>query len=376
VTIAFGVDRLVAAPSLAGAARRIGLVTNDAARLAGNSADRARAALVRAELPIVRLFGPEHGLAGVAADGASVGDAVDPLTGLEVVSLHGERLRPSHGSIADLDLVLFDIPDVGARFYTYIWTLHAMMDACEAAGLPPCILDRPNPLGGLMTNAEGPVLDMQFASFIGGEPMPIRHSVTIGELARLWQQERFRTLRLEVIACTGWQRAILWPETGLEFIPTSPAMPSFESALLYPGVCLFEAADLSVGRGTPTPFQYVGAPWLDAKMILEVFAPFRTPGVRLDADRFMPTVGIHAHLEMPCVRINVLDPPAVRPVSLGIRLLAVIIATHRPAFTWAIYPTAANPGGEGHFERLVGVSGIRQALDDPDAAPKPLPVGA
>jgi uncharacterized protein YbbC (DUF1343 family) len=376
VTIAFGVDRLIADPALAGAARRIGLVTNDAARLAADPADRARAALVRAELPIVRLFGPEHGLAGGAADGASVRDTVDPLTGLEVISLYGERLRPSYESIADLDLMLFDIPDIGARFYTYIWTLHAIMDACETADVPLCVLDRPNPLGGLMADAEGPVLEMQFASFIGGEPMPIRHSLTIGELARLWQRERFPSLRLQVIACTGWARAMLWPETGLEFIPTSPAMPSFESALLYPGVCLFEATNLSVGRGTSATFQYVGAPWLDAKMILEVFAPFRTSGVRLDADRFMPTMGIHADLEISCVRIDVLDARAVRPVSLGIRLLAAIIATHRDAFSWATYPTAANPGGEGHFERLVGVGAIRQALENPEAAPRPLPVGA
>ena len=374
MTIAFGVDRLVADLSLAGAARRIGLVTNDAARLAANPSDRSRTALVRAELPIVRLFGPEHGLAGIAADGASVSDAVDPLTGLEVVSLYGERLHPSHTSIADLDLVLFDIPDVGARFYTYSWTLHAVMGACEAAGVPMCVLDRPNPLGGLMADAEGPVLAMQFASFIGGEPMPIRHSLTIGELAMLWQQERFPALRLKVIACSGWERAMLWPETGLEFVPTSPAMPSFESALLYPGICLFEATNLSVGRGTPSPFQYVGAPWLDAKMILEVFAPFRTAGVRLDADRFRPTVGLHANLEMPCVRIDVVDRRVVRPVSLGIRLLAAIIATHRTTFNWTMYPTAANPSGEGHFERLIGAGGIRQALDDPDSAPKPLPV--
>jgi uncharacterized protein YbbC (DUF1343 family) len=376
VTIAFGVDALIENPSLAGGARRIGLVTNDWARLATNTDDRARAALVRAELPIVRLFGPEHGLAGVAADGASVSDAVDPLTGLEVVSLYGERLRPSFQSIADLDLILFDIPDVGARFYTYIWTLHAMMDACESANVPLCVLDRPNPLGGSMTNAEGPVLAMQFASFIGAEPIPIRHSLTIGELAKLWQKERFPTLRLQVIACSGWKRTMLWPDTGLEFVPTSPAIPSFESALLYPGICLFEATNLSVGRGTSTPFQCVGAPWLDAKMIVEVFAPFRTPGVRLDADRFRPTIGLRSDLEMPCVRIDVLDPHAVRPVSLGIRLLAAITATHREEVNWAKYPTAANPGGEGHFERLIGVGDIRQALENPDVAPKPLPIGA
>jgi len=376
VTIVFGVDRLVADPSLAGGARRIGLVTNDAARLASHGEDRARAALVRAELPIVRLFGPEHGLAGGAADGASVGDSVDPLTGLEVVSLYGERLRPSHAVLSDLDLVLFDIPDVGARFYTYIWTLHAMMDACEASGVALCVLDRPNPLGGLMADAEGPVLEMQFASFIGGEPIPVRHSLTIGELAKLWQRERFPTLQLQVISCSGWTRGILWPSTGLDFIPTSPAMPSFESALLYPGTCLFEATNLSVGRGTAIPFQCVGAPWLDAKMILEVFAPLRTPGVQLDADRCFPTVGIHAHLEMPCVRIDVIDPRLVRPVSLGLRLLAAIVATHRTTFTWATYPTAANPGGEGHFERLIGTGAIRGALDNPDLAPKPLPISA
>ena len=190
----FGLDRLCAEPSLAAGAKRVGLVTNDAARLASDPTRRSRDALREvlrdAGIALVRLFGPEHGLSGAAADGTPVPDEIDPLTGIPVVSLYGARMRPTPESLRDLDVVLVDMPDVGARFYTYTWTLYHVMAACAEASVPLIVLDRPNPLGGDLTAAEGPVLDMAYRSFIGEDTIPIRHQLTLGELARLWQRER------------------------------------------------------------------------------------------------------------------------------------------------------------------------------------------
>ena len=255
----FGIDSLCADPSLVRGVRRAGLVTNDAARLAIDAGRPSREALRdtlrEAGGALVRLFGPEHGLTGTVADGASVHDGSDALTGLPVVSLYGERMRPTPQSLRDLDALFFDIPDVGARFYTYTWTLYHAIAACAHAQVPIIVLDRPNPLGGDMTAAEGPMLDMAHRSFVGEDCIPIRHQLTLGELARLWQRERFPAASIRVVPCSGWTRVMRWSDTGLPWIPTSPAMSSFESAETYPGLCLFEATNLSVGRGTDYPFR-------------------------------------------------------------------------------------------------------------------------
>jgi uncharacterized protein YbbC (DUF1343 family) len=367
VKVTFGADRLVRTPALLRSAARLGLVTNDSARLSAEPGVRSRRALLDAGLPVVRLFGPEHGIGAADADGAAVSDATDALTGLPVVSLYGERMRPSRESIADLDAVLFDIPDVGARFYTYVWTLFEVLGACAEFGVPLVVLDRPNPLGGVLAQAEGPMLDLACASFIGGDAIPVRHSLTVGELARLWHAERHAERhagsRLTVVECEGWRRELLWPQTGLPFVPTSPSMPSFASALLYPGICLFEATNVSVGRGTELAFQRIGAPWLDTGAVLERLSQTTPRGVRFEADEFSPAIGVYAGETMPGIRIEVTDERVLRPVALGILLLAAVITTHRLRFAWWKYPTAANPSGDGHFERLIGTRGVRARLD-------------
>ncbi len=362
--IRFGADRLVADPSLLGGAARVGLVTNDAARLAGDAMQHSRAALIAAGVPVVRLFGPEHGLSATAADGTAVADGTDPLTGLPVVSLYGETMRASAESLRDLDAVLFDIPDVGARFYTYTWTLFHMMAACAEVGVPLVVLDRPNPLGGTLSRAEGPVLDVATCrSFVGEDSMPLRHQLTLGELARLWRRERFADSTLRVITCDGWTRDTRWPATGLPWVPTSPAMPSFESAQLYPGLCLFEATNLSVARGTDAPFQQVGAPWLDVGAVLSDLSRRVPKGAEYGEVVFVPIGGPYAGEACRGVRVTVTSPDALRPVALGVLLMAAIATTHRLRFQWARYPTAANPGGEGHFERLFGSRDVRRVFD-------------
>lgn len=361
--LTFGADRLAADPSLLGGARRVGLVTNDAARLAADASVHSRAALIRAGVPIVRLFGPEHGISAAAADGAPVADGTDGFTGLPVVSLYGETMRPARESMTDLDAMLFDVPDVGARFYTYTWTLFHLMSACAEYGVPLVVLDRPNPLGGELDAAEGPVLDPACRSFVGEDAIPLRHSLTLGELARLWQRERYPSIDLHVIACEGWTRAMRWPATELPWVPTSPAMPSYEGAALYPGTCLFEATNLSVGRGTDAPFQQVGAPWLDVPAVLADLGRRIPKGVEFAETTFTP--GAAPYIGEPCrgVRVRITDERALRPVALGLLLLAAIASTHRLRFQWARYPTAANPSGEGHFERLIGQRDIRRVYD-------------
>lgn len=361
--ICFGADRLIADLSLLGGAQRVGLVTNDAARLAADSTTHTRAALIDAGVPIVRLFGPEHGLTASAADGAAVSDGVDALTRLPVLSLYGDRMCPNAESLNDLDAMVFDVPDVGARFYTYTWTLFHVMAACAEGGVPVTVLDRPNPLGGDLAHAEGPVLDVAFRSFVGEDAIPIRHQLTLGEMARMWRRERFTDLELRVITCDGWSRAMRWSDTGLPWVPTSPAMPSFDSAALYPGLCLFEATNLSVGRGTDAPFQQVGAPWLDVPAVLADLARRIPKGAEFSEVSFVP--GSAPYIAEPCrgVRVRITDASTMRPVALALLLMAAIVRTHRLRFQWAKYPTAANPSGDGHFERLIGQRDIRRHFD-------------
>ncbi|RME50048.1 MAG: DUF1343 domain-containing protein, partial [Caldilineae bacterium] len=319
--VRFGIDMLLAGPLGDLRGPRIGLVTNDAATTgAGASAPLTptRRALIQAGVTLTALFSPEHGLGAAAADGAGVGDAIDPLTGLPVHSLYGERFRPAQEHLADLDLLLFDIPDVGARFYTYIWTLSHVMEACAEAGTPLWVLDRPNPLGGALAAAEGPMLDeARVSTFVGRWRMPIRHCLTIGELARLWRQERDLPLDLTVVTLAGWSRSMHWPATGVPFVPPSPAMPSYETALLYPGTCLFEGTNLSEGRGAAIPFRVVGAPWLENQAVADGFNALGLPGVRARAVQFTPTASKHAGRLCRGVMLHVLDVHRFRPVAAG-----------------------------------------------------------
>lgn len=346
--VRFGVDALIR--SRAGVrGSRIGLLTNDAARTAADVQMHSRVGLIAADVPITLLLSPEHGLHAVAEDGSPVRDGRDPLTGLPVLSLYGDRFAPPVNVLRDLDLVLVDLPDVGARFYTYAWSMTHVLDACAASEVPVVVLDRPNPLGGRPEDAEGPLLELEFASFIGRLDIPIRHSLTLGELARLWQRERAPWLALDVVPCEGWSRDDQWPDTGLPWVPTSPAMPSFESALLYPGLCLFEATSVGVDRFGSAPFQCIAAPWLDASRIAQACADEAA------------AMGVCLRAEDHVVRLEVQDRRRVRPVRLGVALLLAVAAHHATEFRWVTYPTAANPSGTDHLERLFGTRALREA---------------
>lgn len=357
--VTFGIDQVPA-----GDARRVGFVTNDAATTADGKV-KSRVALLGRGWKVVRLFGPEHGLAATAADGAKVGDGVDPLTGLPVVSLYGDRVRPTAEQLADLDVIVFDIPDCGARFYTYIWTLSHLLEACADARKPLVVLDRPNPIGGRLEDAEGPMLDEAYVStFVGRWNMPVRHSLTLGELATHWNAERKIGCDLSVVRCAGWKRDMHWPATRLPFVAMSPAMRSYESALLYPGTCLLEGTNLSEGRGTDWPFRVTGAPWLDADAVADELNERALPGVRFARFDFTPSARKFEHQLCRGVRIDLTDAHAVRAVRVGLHLIAAVARRHRGQFAWLMYKSPAKLAGSGHFDRLIGLRGVREAIDD------------
>jgi len=352
----FGIDNLIAGAGALGLDARIAMITNDTARLAADSSVPSRVALRNAGINLVRLFSPEHGIAALAADGEHVDDAADPLTGLPVVSLYGARVRPDRSELADVDAVIYDIPDIGARFYTYIWTLSHALEACADASKPLFVLDRPNPLGGDLAACEGPWLDEElFSTFVGRWSMPIRYGLTIGELASLWNAERKIGADLRVVRCSDWDRSMHWPETGLPFVPTSPAIRDYESALLYAGTALFEGTNLSEGRGTDAPFRLIGAPWINTEDLSRRFNSLDLPGVRAEPATFTPRDRKHAGVSCGGVKLRVTDARAIRPVRAGLHLLAAGIAQNPAMFVW----------DEKHFDRLVGIAGVRDLLHRP-----------
>ncbi|HLN12923.1 MAG TPA: DUF1343 domain-containing protein [bacterium] len=362
--VRFGVDLLAEFPRAR--SLRVGLITNDAAATAGAPRPLvpARRALLDAGVQVVTLFSPEHGLEAAAPDGAAVDDTTDGLTGLPVRSLYGTGFRPAPDALAGLDALLFDLPDVGTRFYTYIWTLSHVLEACAESRMPLWILDRPNPLGGDLSAAEGPFYDETLPpGLVGRWSIPVRHGLTAGELATLWNAERRIGAEITVVRMQGWEGRPRWPSLGLPFVPTSPALPSYETAQLYPGTGLFEGLSVSEGRGTGVPFRVVGAPWMNGTALWDAFTACRLPGVAARPARFTPCAGRHAGQSCSGVMLHVTDEEAFRPVATGLRLMALVWALYPQECRWAAYPTAANVTGANHFDRLIGRREIRPILE-------------
>jgi len=277
-----------------------------------------------------------------------VEDAVDAATGVPVYSLYGGTREPSAEVLADLDVLLFDIQDIGTRYYTYVWTMSLAMEAAGRAGIPFIVLDRPNPIGGQM---QGNVLDPAFGSFVGRFAVPMRHGLTPGELARLLVGEFGIEVDLTVVPAEGWARDLPYPETHLPWVAPSPNMPTIVSALHYPGTCLFEGTVLSVGRGTLAPFQQVGAPWLDAEALVQVLDGYDLPDASFEPVSFTPENpgdGKFGGEEVQGVRF-VASGPDYDPTRAA---LAVLIEAYRQAgdrWSWR----------ESHFDRLAGTDAIR-----------------
>jgi uncharacterized protein YbbC (DUF1343 family) len=332
-----GLDVLIETPELVGE-RRWALLANHAAVTA--SLDPARSALLAAGVgPLARLFAPEHGLDGIAQDMESVEDLVDPLTGCRIRSLYGEgpsTFAPRPEDLEDLDVLLVDLPDIGSRYYTFAASMDAAMRVCEEMSVEVMVLDRPNPIGGV-TREGGPV-GAGFESFVSQLPVPARHGLTLGEIAMLLHRERYPNLELTVVPCRGWRRDQWWDETGLPWVPPSPNMPTLDAATVYPGLCAVEATNLSEGRGTTRPFHLVGAPWIDEAALEAALRGLQIEGVAFRAARFRPEFQKHAGEVCRGVELHVVDRLRLRPLALGLKLLAAVHDLHPESFAWRTEP--------------------------------------
>lgn len=362
--VRFGIDVLLAGQPI-WKNKRIALVTNHAATT--HQFVPSRLALLQQGFNIVKLFSPEHGLDTTGADGHAMDNSVDTLTRLPVISLYGNKLEPSRSDLADIDLVLFDIPDVGSRFYTYLWTMSYVLEACAALNIHFIVADRPNPLSGNLRLAEGPLLDeQQCNSFIGRWSIPVKHSCTLGELALYFNNSRDINCKLEVIPCMNWHRNRYHSDWSASFVPLSPAIPAFESALLYPGLCFLEATNCSEGRGTASPFRMAGAPWLlanETAVLFNTMIPAISTDVYARPVVFTPTEGKYAGQRCDGVMLHVADISSFLPVTTGWLLIRIIKELHPKDFQWAAYPTHVNPSGKKHLDLLSGIWNTERLFD-------------
>ncbi|MCF3134463.1 exo-beta-N-acetylmuramidase NamZ family protein [Streptomyces olivochromogenes] len=371
-----GIARLHASPGLAGPGR-LGLVTNHTGVLP--DLRPAAPALIEAGARLIALFGPEHGLHGTAQAGESEAAREEPDTGLPVYDTYrssGERLDKLLID-SGVDALVFDLQDIGARFYTYVWTMFDLMVSAARTGVRFVVADRPNPLGGLV--GEGPLLDPAWASFVGRAPIPVRHGLTCGELAR-WlnastvPQVAGTAVDLTVIAVVGWRRAMDAGAIGLPWVAPSPNIPTPATAAVYPGTCLFEGTNLSEGRGTTQPFELVGAPYIDARFA-PALAELALPGVRFRDLRYVPAFHKHAGRPLRGVQLHVTDREAFAPVRTAVSMLATLRRLYPDDFAW--HTTDGTDGtaeGTGHrhfIDLLWGSDRLRRAVD---AGADPLPL--
>jgi uncharacterized protein YbbC (DUF1343 family) len=360
-----GAEALARSGFAALAGKRVGLIANQTSRVgAEHLADLLASA---PGLRLTAILAPEHGFRGATEAGAKVGDAVDDSTGVPVFSLYGATRKPTPAMLRNVDVLVFDIQDIGTRFYTYISTMGLAMQAAAAARIPFVVLDRPNPLGGEYVS--GFVLEAPLASFVGQYPIPIVHGLTVGELAGMINGEAWLdglgALDLTVVPIEGWRRAMRWPELERPWVTTSPNIPSFEAALVYPGMGLVGEAEVNEGRGTPTPFSLLGAPWVNGTGLAARLNAAGLRGVRFAAHaytpRSIPGVAFRPRFEgrrLDGVRIAVTDPAAFAPLETGVHMLAALFAEARAK---GIRRPIANPG---MLRALAGTRRLHRMLAD------------
>jgi uncharacterized protein YbbC (DUF1343 family) len=358
-----GLERLAADPAPVLGGQRVGLLVHPASvdrdlRHAVELLDGTRGC------HLTTLFGPQHGFRGETQDNMVEWQGFrDPASGLPVHSLYGETRRPTAAMLGDLDTLVIDLQDVGARYYTFIWTVLLALEACAEAGKRVVVLDRPNPLGGL--EREGPLLDPAYRSFVGMAPLPIRHGLTLGELARLFVRELAIDVELEVVGMRGWRRSMWFDDTGLPWVMPSPNMPTLDTALVYPGFCLLEGTELSEGRGTTRPFELFGAPGIDPPALVRELAAHALPGTRFRPLWFEPTFQKHAGVPCGGAQLHVIDRDAFRPVLTAVTVLSVIRRCWPDVLRWKQppyeYETVTLP-----IDILAGGPWLREGIDAGD----------
>jgi len=354
-----GVEGLIAGEAADLRAARIGLIAHPAS--VTSQLTSTASALIASGFDVRALFGPQHGARGEKQDNmVESADYLDAATGLPVHSLYGRTRRPTPDMLEGLDAVLFDLQDVGVRVYTFAWTMALAMEACRDAGVRFVVLDRPNPIG--LARMEGPVLRPGFESFVGLHPVPLRHGLTCGELARWLRGTRGIACDLEVVPCEGLTRGMTWADTGLPWVMPSPNLPTTDSCDVYPGMVLLEGTNLSEGRGTTRPFELFGAPFLDSYVLAARLEGELGPGARLRPCSFEPTFQKHAGVVCGGGQLHVTDRDAFHPVRTAVSVLRAVRDLAGDAFGWREppyeYETEKLP-----IDILWGHDGLRTAID-------------
>ena len=361
-SVRLGIDNLLADPTpIAG--KRIGLITNPSG-VTSEGVPSWKALFELTDTKLARLFGPEHGVDGGAIYMEAVGDAVHPPTGLPSVSLYGDRiesLKPKPQHLADLDAVVFDVVDVGARYYTYVWTMMLAMEACARAGVRLVVCDRPNPIGG---QVEGAPQDTDYLSFVGMHPVSVRHGMTAGEMAKLLAAEKKLDVDLVICPLAGWARDLPFEGTGLPWVSPSPNIPSVATALVYPGMCLLEGTNLSEARGTTRPFEMFGAPWLPAVPFAGALNALEQPGVSFVPVHFKPMFDKHAGEIVGGALMRVTGRREFRSFETGMRIVETARRLAPGDFRWRTEPYEFDP--RPAIDLLTGSARFRQAVEAGD----------
>nr|WP_191562725.1 DUF1343 domain-containing protein [Metabacillus idriensis] len=303
------------------------------------------------EIELTALYGPEHGVRGDAQAGSSVEFYIDEKTGLPVYSLYGKTKKPTPEMLANVDVLVFDIQDVGTRYYTYIYTMAYAMEAAKENNIPFIVLDRPNPQGGL--SVDGPVLEPEFSSFVGLYPIPLKHGMTVGELASFFNKEFEIGADLTVVKMNGWKRSMNFDETGLPFVLASPNMPTVSTTFVYPATGLIEGTNVSEGRGTTKPFELIGAPYINSTDLAEKLNSLSLPGIKFRAASFTPTFSKHAGKLSHGVEIYVTDREEFEAVPTGLHIIKTIHDMYPDDFQFL----AAN-----NFSLLIGNDWVRTMI--------------
>jgi len=339
--------------------KKLGIVTNQT----GRSSTGEHIVDILSGVPgisISALFAPEHGIRGDLPDAIEMTSYIDERTGIRVWSLYGQHFKPTKEMLEDVDVLIYDIQDVGARFYTYISTMGLVMEAAAEYGKKFIVLDRPNPINGL--TIEGPIIEEQYYSFVGQYPTPVRYGMTPGEMARMimgekWMEEKDR-LDLQVIPMEGWKREMWYDETGLPWVKPSPNIPSVLTATIYPGLCLVEALNVSEGRGTMRPFEQIGAPWIDSFELARTMNEYSLPGIYFRPITFTPvsipgaaTWNKYMNQEIHGLDIVVTDRERLRPLQVMVYLLTALKK---------LYPEELEL--QNNLERLIGIKSFRHSI--------------
>lgn len=329
--------------------RSIGLITN-ATGVDEELRDNVSLLWTDSRFDLKALFAPEHGFWGAVQDALSISSAIDDRTKTPVYSLYGENRKPTSDMLENIDVLTFDIQDVGSRFYTFISTMLLSMESAAQCGVTFIVLDRPNPINGIAV--EGNVLAPKFSSFVGKHPLPVRHGLTVGELARLFKAELKLDLELEVVKMQGWRRNMWYDNTGLQWVLPSPNMPTLTTATLYPGTCFIEGTNISEGRGTTKPFELIGAPWISAYQFADELNSLELPGVKFRPAFFTPAFSKYKGELCQGIQVHLLDRDLLQPVETGLRIIQKALELYPEDFQWR----------RSFFDLLAGNDEVRKKL--------------